>query len=88
MVDINRYLALVIEQTVRQLLYGPGKSYDAPPPTIPTIATTKPMSSARQRRKVSTGSKGGRTIGSDAKNGTKIDIKNNTMESEGNKSTV
>lgn len=40
---------MVIEQTVRQLLFGPGRSCD---PHIPT----KPISSARQRRRVLSGS--------------------------------
>ena len=47
--NINRYLAVVIEQTVRQLLFGPGRSCDPPVPT-------KPISSARQRRRVSSSS--------------------------------
>ena len=59
---INRYLAAVIEQTVRQLLLGPERSCD-PPPAVPI----KPISSARQRRKVSSNSKADRSINSDTK---------------------
>ena len=78
MIDINRYLALVIEQTVKQLLFGPGKSRDPMPSTVPTI-TTKQISSARQRRKVSSGSKGSKTVTGNVKNDTSNDV-----ESKGN----
>lgn len=86
MIDINRYLALVIEQTVKQLLFGPGKSHDPLPSTVPTI-TTKQISSARQRRKVSSGSKGSKTVIGDAKNDTKITA-NNTVEPKGKSAIV
>jgi len=66
-------LAAVIEQTVRQLLLRPGRSCDPPP-----AAPIKPISSARQRRKVFSGSKGDR---SDTK---ETDVKSDVMKSESN----
>ena len=75
-IDINRYLAVVIEQTVRQLLFGPGRSCDPPIPA-------KPISSARQRRRVSSsGSKGA----SGTRNDCKID--NDVTKTEGNVYTL
>lgn len=51
----------MIDQTVRQLLFGPGRSCDTPSSAVPTM----PISSARQRRKNSSGAKASKTTTSD-----------------------
>jgi len=76
-------LAVVIEQTVKQLLFGPGRACD-PPPTM----ATKHISTARQRRKVFSGTKSGRATNSDTKNDTRIDTKSGGIKSEGNNNNM
>lgn len=74
-------MAVVVEQTVRQLLFGPGRACD-PPPTM----ATKHISTARQRRKVFSGIKGGGATNSDTRSGVMIDTKSRLsgIKSEGN----